>query len=122
MTDKDRLDVWNKVCLKNGWSKPYELEKWIISTGARFTGGGSIVPENTIILDNKYNIELQVMALDGEALATLVLEAMIGIITFPSLESEEIFWKSIKNKFKELHEVNLPNEIIPGYIRNSNKI
>lgn len=116
MTDRDRLDVWNKICIKKGWAKKNELDKWLISVGIRFSPAGSIIPENIIQIDNKYNAEMHVRAAEGELLATLVLQVMTGMLVFPNKEVEKSFWDITINKFNEDYNTKVPNIIIPKYL------
>lgn len=121
LSDREKLDLWNKVCIKNGWARPYEMDKWLLAMGIRFTPTGSVVPERVVQFDNKYNIEMQVNAVEGEMLATLVLEAMVGMVTFPSMETEKIFWDATKKKLNEVYEASIPDEVLPKYIREYEK-
>jgi hypothetical protein len=117
MTDREKLDMWNDVCVKKGWAKKYELDSWLLSVGVRFTPAGSIIPDQMYAIDNKYNTELQVRGVNGEHLATMVLQAISGMLMFPNKEIEETFWNTTKARFKEEFKVSVPAEIMPYYMR-----
>ena len=117
MTDREKLNVWNKVCIKNKWSDKYELDSWLLRSGITFTPSGSAIPSQVFMLDNKYNIELQVNGTTGEGLATLVIQALSGIIIFKDLESEKYFWEAVKKRFKDQFDIKIPIDIIPIYLR-----
>jgi hypothetical protein len=121
MNDRERLDMWNAVCVKKGWAKKYELDSWLLSVGVKFTAAGSVVPDQMYALDNKYNTELQVRGVNGEHLATLVLQALTGMLMFSSKEIEETFWNETRDRFKEEFEVKIPALILPTYMRPTEK-
>jgi hypothetical protein len=117
MTDREKLDMWNAVCVKKGWAKKYELDSWLLSVGVKFTSAGSIVPDQMYVLDNKYNTEMQVRGVNGEHLATLVLQAITGMLMFPNKDTEETFWNTTKERFKEEFQIKIPALILPVYMR-----
>lgn len=119
ITDIEKLHKWNEVCLSKGWSKKNELQMWLMQLGIRFTSAGSAVPDTLFVIDNKHNAEIQVRGVEGEHLATLVLEALTGTIIFNDLETEKTFWNVAIERFKEEFETDVPQEIIPNYITSS---
>ena len=116
MTSREKLEIWEKICIKNSWAAPREMDQWLMKNMVRFSNTGSAIPSESYTVDNKYNTEMLVNAAEGEHLATLILEALSGILTFHSLETEKIFWANIKRRFKEDYKTEVPKIIIPKYL------
>ena len=55
LSDFDKLHIWNEICIKNEWSKEYELEKWLLKVGVTFTSNGSAVPNDYYEISNRYD-------------------------------------------------------------------
>ncbi len=115
-TTRERLDSWNKVCIENSWAQPREMDSWLMSQHVYFSPLGSAIAPDPQDVDNKYNVEMMVNGAGGEQLATLILEAIAGIMTFPTIELERIFWIKIQERLCEDFEVRIPEEVIPKYI------
>lgn len=118
LNDKEKLDLWNKVCLENGWSKPRELERWLLHSGVKFSNSGSAVPDRAMSIENKYNLDIIIQAVEGEGLATLIIEYLTGVLTFRSVELEKLFWKKMSKRLREDYKMEMPQKIIPEYIKN----
>jgi hypothetical protein len=116
MNDREKLDVWNNICIKHGWAKPRELEQWLLKNSIRFTAAGDAIPDESYKLDNVYNTQTFVDGVPAEHLATLVLEALVGALIFPNMEIDKAFWKVAVKRFKEEFELPFPKAIIPKYV------
>lgn len=120
MNDKEKLDTWNRVCMENGWSKPRELEKWILQSGVKFSNSGSSVPDVVMMIMNKYNLEVVLNAVEGEGLATLILEAIAGVLTFASVDLERMFWYSADERLRDEFSTSIPEDLFPKYLKKLN--
>ena len=120
LNDKEKLDLWNQVCIEHGWSSPRELEKWLLHSGIKFSNSGSAVPDQVMMLMNKYNLDIVVKAVEGEGLATLILEALTGTLTFSSTELEKLFWSKVDSRLREEYDSAVPVTIVPNYVKNGN--
>lgn len=118
MNDREKLDVWNTICIENGWSKPRELERWLLHCGIKFSGAGSAVPDQSMLVENKYNLQILIDGVEGEGLATLILEVLCGVLMFPSTELERLFWVYSQKRLKDEFNILIPEEIIPNYAKN----
>jgi hypothetical protein len=116
MNDREKLDVWNGICIKHGWAKPRELEQWLLKNSVRFTAAGDAIPDESYKLDNVYNTQTFVDGVPPEHLATLVLEALTGSLIFPNIEIDKTFWTIAIKRFKEEFELALPKTIVPNYV------
>ena len=118
LNDKEKLDLWNKVCLEKGWSGPRELEKWLLHSEVSFSNNGSAVPGKSMSIDNKYNLDIVINAVEGEGLATLVLEALSGVLVFGSVDLEKMFWNIVGKRLKAEFQLTVPTQILSKYIKN----
>lgn len=118
LSDFDKLHIWNEVCQKIGWSKEYELEKWLLKIGVTFTSNGSAIPGDYYEISNKYDLEVYIKGIGGEGLATMILEYLSGVLKFKELEHEEYFWLLIQDRMKKEFQISIPKRIIPNYISN----
>lgn len=117
LTDRQKLDMWNDVCVSKGWAKKRELDTWLLKLGINFTSNGSVVPDESYKISNKYNIKMVVDGVTGEHLATLVLEALTGTLIFDSLELEKEFWDIAQRRFREEFEISIPKIVLPPYVK-----
>lgn len=121
LSDFDKLHIWNEICIKNKWSKEYELEKWLLKVGVTFTANGSAVPNDYYEISNRYDLEVYVNGIGEEGLATLVLEYLSGVLKFKELGHEKYFWILVRRRMKKEFGVSIPKRIIPNYITNGMK-
>lgn len=117
LNDREKLDTWNVVCMQNGWSKPRELEKWLLRSGIKFSNTGSAVPDETTMINNKYNLDVIINAVEGEGLATLILESLTGTLMFGSIELEEMFWNETNQRLADEFKITIPIVLFPKYIK-----
>lgn len=121
MNDKEKLDTWNQICMEHGWSAPNELEKWLLHSGVKFSNSGSAVPNVIMMIENKYNLDIVIKASEGEQLATYILQVLTGMLVFPSIDLERLFWSWIDQKLRKEFNTSVPQHIIPNYIKNYNE-
>jgi len=118
LSDKEKLEKWNAICLEYGWSQPGELFTWIKRRGVRFTSAEScLAPEVTSVLVNSDIVAASLVAGSGEVMATRILEVYCGFVTFISTTLEAIFWKAVIERMSKEFSKFMPPELIPKYIR-----
>jgi hypothetical protein len=119
MTDKEKLEKWNKVCIKNGWASENEMYSWLGKHGVYFTNAGSCVNAGmfSYSIDNLDNVKLAVNSHEEEGLATMVLQVLSGIMIFPNYKTEREFWDTIKERLEKEYKIDFPDEIIPPAFR-----
>jgi hypothetical protein len=122
MNDKEKLDFWNQICMEQGWSKPRELEKWLLHSGIRFSNSGSAVPDMILMVTNKYNLDVIIKSAEGEGLATLILQALSGILVFASVDLERMFWSKTDERLRSEYGTYIPENIIPNYIKKNSDL
>ena len=118
LNDREKLDAWNNVCMKKGWSKPRELDKWLMHSGIKFSDHGSAVPDQTMMIMNRFNLDVVLNAVEGEGLATLILEALTGTLMLASTELEEMFWAKTNKRLQDDFGTSIPTDLFPKYIKN----
>lgn len=128
-TDKEKLEKWNDICMSMNWSQPHELETWLQMHGVMFTKAGSCVGINLVLGSKQISVAGQVDELvkssTGESMATYILQAISGLLSFKvkpdaemlSTELETIFWKTAVERCQLEWELDVPAEIMPKYVR-----
>ncbi len=131
LSDKEKLEKWNEICMAMNWSQPHELETWLQMHGVMFTKAGSCVGINLVLGSKQILAESQideiVKSSTGEAMATYILQAISGLLIFKvkpddatgmiSSMLETIFWRTSVERCQLEWELDIPPEIMPKYVR-----
>ena len=119
LSDHEKLALWDMTCIEFGWARMGEMDQWLSSQGIHFTGGGSCVHSNVFenrIFDIK-EVQPLINQLNGEELATAILQALCGILVFASTEIEKTFWLKAKEKMWKVFHLQVPFQVVPLYVR-----
>jgi hypothetical protein len=116
MTDKDKIYLWNKICLESGYVTNNELEKWLLNSNIYFTSCGSAVPYAyyRLMIDNEYNLEVILKGSKTNDLITYILQTLCGLLQFCSINLEKKFWNTAQEILSQ--KIYFPSEIIPQYL------
>ena len=120
LSDKEKIEKWNDLCLAKNWSKAGELHIWLHAHNVKFTNGGSVLAPDGLTLkiaapDASKGL---VVGPSGETMATHVLSVYCGYITFASSSIEAIFWKEVIERLDREFDIFMPPELVPTYARN----
>lgn len=117
MTDEEKVELWETVCVENDLASISEFKFWLEEANVSFTATGSSVASENYLL-NKRVLEKGLESLDSEGLATLVLEYITGVLIFNSIEVEIYFWTNISQVLQK-RGIEVPQELVPAYIKNA---
>jgi len=118
LTDKQRLEKWNEICMKAGWAQPGELQMWTQKANVKFTRGDScLAPESVAVVSDEKTAIAAAVNGTGEAVATRLLEVYAGLLVFISSTLESKFWQTVIERMSKEFDIFLPPELVPKYIR-----
>jgi hypothetical protein len=130
LTDKEKIEKWNDICMTMNWSQPHELETWLQMHGVMFTKSGSCVGVNLVLGGKQISVIGQVEEIvkssNSEGMATYILQAIAGLLSFKvkpdntemlSTTLETMFWKIACERCQLEWELDIPPEIMPKYVR-----
>lgn len=121
-SDKEKVLIWNEICMKHDWAKEGELEKWLKTNKVKFSNAGSAIPDLCIgILDKEEMVFSAVMATTDEGYATLVLQILTGVVRLATTSLEEYFWWRVVNRMVQEFNDRLPIQILPKSLRDKIK-
>ncbi len=121
LTDREKLELWDTICIKNGWSSVNEMDRWLKKYNIYFTGTGSCVNYGfyLLLIENQDNTKVVVNGSEIEELTTFVYQSLSGILIFASVDAEKAFWKHTHKRFKEEFNQDIPSELVPKYLHKS---
>lgn len=119
LTDREKLELWDVICLQNGWAVVNEIDKWLNKHGIYFTSAGSCINLGPYMfkLENEPNAKVIANGSTIDELVTFVLQALCGMLTFADVELEGKFWKLMRERFLLEFKQDIPVEIVPKYHR-----
>ena len=130
LTDKEKLEKWNDICMSMNWSQPHELETWLQMHGVMFTKAGSCVGVNLVLGGKQISVVGQIDEIikssTGEGMATSILQAISGLLSFKvkpdntemtSTTLETIFWRTAVERCQLEWELDIPPDVMPKYVR-----
>lgn len=120
LSDREKLEKWDEICQERGWSVPRELDERLAKNGIYFTGAGSCVNIGPVAfrLENVSNTKVVVNSSDAHELALFIMQSLCGLLLFTSVEVETKFWELSQQRMLEDSNLELPDSIVPRYIRN----
>lgn len=123
LSDREKLNKWNDICISQGWADHGELEKWLAIHGFVFTNAGSCVSSSFVNFRASTNdiAEQLIKSGTGEEMATHILEALTGGLIFINSEVEVSFWKAAIERLSVEADLFMPPEIVPKSVRESLK-
>lgn len=119
MTDLKKLEIFDKMLVKRGLSKPRSLEQWLYQTGVSFNRAGDSIPSEIYTLDNTHSVQVVANGSEAEVFLTMVMEAMTGSLVFTSQETEEVFWRCVASRCKDEFKIELPRILMPKNLKMS---
>jgi len=123
LTDKEKLDKWNDICIMHEWSRGGELTAWLYVNNVKFTPGESVLSPDgmTLRIAAPDAAKGLVVGPSGETMATHILSVYIGKITFASTGIEAVFWHEVIERMSREFNTFMPPDLIPAYIRDTLK-
>jgi hypothetical protein len=114
-SDQEKLALWDIVCIGNNWSHAGELERWLEGHGVRFTVSGSAVPMSPFRNEVKTVEDAKKMVgkMNGEALATAIMQTICGLLVFMTTDAEKAFWSTAKERLWKAFHSDLPVQVVP---------
>lgn len=119
LTDREKINKWNDICMTKSWSKQGELQMWLHTNNVKFTLSGSILAPNRLILKIATSDAAKglIKNTSGETMATHVLSVYSGHIMFASSLIEAAFWKEVIERMSDEFDLFMQPDLIPANVR-----